>query len=225
MTTYAELRVKVADALQDPDNETFEVTSIDAMIEAGWADLSDYAPRRFQEDITPIADALSYQPLADDFPVPNDDIDLLTVEIWDGSVTPPNPLRHVAPASKHPTGLSYSEAGWRFWGGLLYVPTWVPDYINVTDHLIRIWGYSPWPLNTEDDDVIPFGQVHEQAIIIRCQIEAWRRLINNRALFTQWQTRSNNTDVTPGFLMSEKERANEEWRRLIRRIAKPRERP
>jgi hypothetical protein len=211
--------------LQDPDNATFDTTAVQRMIAMAWADIDDIAPRRFQEDITPVADTLVYQVLEADFPDPNDYIELMSVELWDGTTTPPTALHQVQPQSAHPTGLTYSQAGWRFWGGMLYLPNRVVDMIEPTTDIIRLWGYAPYPFPTDDNDVIPFGNVHEQALIIRCWQEAIRRLLGNRTLFTQWQTRSNNTDVTPAFLRAEKSQSEEEWRRLSRRIAVLRERP
>lgn len=225
MTTYAELIDKVSRTLQDPDLQTFPEQTVKDMIASAWADLSRVAPRRFQEDIQPVEDTLVYQVLADDFPDPNDDIEVMSVELWDTSTTPNTAFRHVTPQSAHPTGLSYSQAGWRFWGGMIYLPNRVVDLIDVTNHLIRLWGYSPWPVLVADDDVVPFGQVHEEALVIRSWMEALRRLINNRSLFTQWQTRSNNTDVTPAALMNELNLAREEWRQLARSIQVLREAP
>lgn len=209
----------------DPDNATFDVPSIKNMIATAWADISRVSPRRFQEDIDPVADTAEYQVLADDFTDPNDDIELMSVELWDDTTTPRSPYRHIAPQSSHPTGLAYSQAGWRFWGGMLYLPNDIVDLITVDTHVIRLWGYSPWPELVEDDDVVAFTRVKEEALIIRTHIEALRRLIGNRVLFTQWQTRSNNTDVTPAYLMNEKAQAEEEWRRLSRTIAVTREAP
>lgn len=225
MTTYAELIDKVSRALQDPDNQTFDEQTVKDMIASAWADISRVAPRRFQEDIQPVADTLEYQVLSVDFPDPNDDIEVMSVELWDTSTTPHSAFRHVTPQSAHPTGLSYSQAGWRVWAGILYLPNRVVDLIDPLTHLIRIWGYSPWPVLVADDDVVPFGQVHEEALIIRCWIEALRRLVNNRSLFTQWQTRSNATDVTTAALMNEMNMAREEWRQLARSIQVLREAP
>ena len=225
MTTYAELQDKVSRALQDPDNNTFDAPAIRDMISSAWADISRVAPQRFQEDVTPTANTLEYQLRADVFPVPNDDIEPMSVEVWDGAVMPPKAVHHVAPQSAHPTGLSYSQAGWRFWGGMLYLPNRVADFIDPDYHFIRVWGYSPWQDMDDDADVVPFGKVHEEALVIRCHIEALRRLIGNRTLFTQWQTRSNNTDISIAGLMNEKSQAEEEWRRLSRSIQVLREAP
>ncbi len=156
-----------------------------------------------------------------------DEIELQRVEIWDGSITPATALRQVEPQSAHPMGLSYSQAGWVCWAGVLELPNRVVDYIDghEAEYLIRVWGYSPWPPVALDNDVVPFGSDREEALILVCYIEALRRLIANRALFTQWQTRSNNTDVTPAALMNDLNIAQEEWRRKARAIFVLREAP
>lgn len=225
MTTYLELQDKVARALQDPDNATFDVEAIKDMIASSYADIGRIAPQRFTEEITPVADTLEYQVRTAVFTNPNDDIELMSVEVWDGTTTPATPWRQVEPQSSHATGLSYSQAGWRMWGGMLMLPNRVVDYIDPDVHFIKVWGYSPWEDLVTDDDVVPFGRVHEEALVIRCHIEALRRLLGNRVLFTQWQTRSNNTDITPGALMNEKTQAEQEWRTLARAIQVLREAP
>lgn len=225
MTTYAELQDKVARALQDPDNATFDAQAVQDMIASAYADIGRIAPQRFVQDITPTDDTLSYELRQDVFTAPNDDIEVMSVELWDGSTTPATPYRQIDPQSSHPTGLSYSQAGWRFWGGSLYLPNRVVDLIDPDVHFIKVWGYSPWSDLSDDADVVPFGRVHEEALVIRCHIEAMRRLIGNRVLFTQWQTRSNNTDITPGTLMNEKTQAEGEWRTLARAIQVLREAP
>lgn len=227
MGTYGDLQTKVSRVLQDPDNATFDVPTIKDMIAAAWAEISRIAPERFQEDLDPVADALTYQLRTADFDDPVDDIEVQRVELWDGSVTPAKALRQIEPQSAHPMGLSYSQAGWVFWAGLLELPNRVVDMIagHESDYLIRVWGYSPWPPVEADEDVVPFGAGLEEALVLYCHIEALRRLINNRALFTQWQTRSNNTDVTPAALMNDLNIAQEEWRRRSRAIFVFREAP
>jgi hypothetical protein len=225
MTTYVELRDKVSRTLQDPDNTVFEDAIVKDMVAAAFAEVSRVAPWRFTDDIACVEDQLNYQPLADAFPDPNDDIDILSVELWSGD-TPPRPLRQIEPLSAHPMGLTYSDAGWSFWGGYLTIPTRVADMIGShTEYVLRIRGYAPWPLLVDDADVVPFSSSIEEAVVLVCQIEALRRLINNRALFTQWQTRSNNTDVTPAALMNDLNIAQEEWRRKARAITVLREQP
>lgn len=313
MTTYAELQDKVSRTLQDPDNQTFDLQTVKDMIAAGWAEVSLISPQRFIEDLTPVDDQVAYLLQADDFPDGNDDIRPVSVEVWDGG-PPERPLKWIEPASSHVTGLTYSEAGWQFWGGYLNLPNRWVAYLNghSADYFLRVRGYAPWPLPNDqqalagtatgtaatnlvtlaghgllandpvrfislvggagigisttyyviasgltadafkfsatlggaefdfttditagsvvkvipvDADVIPFTAGVEEALVIYCYIEALRRLIGNRALFTQWQTRSNNTDVTPAALMNDLNIAQEEWRRKSRAILVLRETP
>lgn len=310
MTTYLELRAKIARAIQDPDNETFSDDTIKDVVSSVWADLSRVAPQQFQEDITPLADTLSYPLRADIFPDPNPDIELRNVEIWDTTATPNTVAYWVTPKKAHFQDLAHSQAGWEVWNGTLYLPNRYVSLINVDDHVIRVWGYSPWPLPdtqqsipgpttgvaatnlitnadhglvagdavqftsltggagitaaityyviasglTADDfkisttaggaeldfttditeatlikvvsvdaDLLPFPHSYEEALVIGAHVGILRRLTNNRALFTAWQTRSNNTDVSMASLMNDLESAKDEWRRLTRAIQVARE--
>jgi hypothetical protein len=48
-------------------------------------------------------------------------------------------------------------------------------------------------------------------------------LLSSRELFSQWQIRSNNTDVTPAALMNDLSLAQADWRRLSRSMTVLRE--
>lgn len=227
MTTYLELQSKVSRTLQDPDQQTFDPQTVKDMIAAAWAEVGLISPERFIEDLTPVDDQIAYPIRANIFPDGNDDIRLVSVEVWDATAVPDRPIRWIEAASSHPTGLSYSEAGWQFWGGFINLPyRWVAFLKDhEADYFLRVRGYSPWANLVDDADVVPFSAGIEEALVIYCYIEALRRLIGNRALFTQWQTRSNNTDVTPAALMNDLNIAQEEWRRKSRAILVLRESP
>ena len=219
MTTYLQLQGKVAEAIGDPEYATFPVETVKAMIDAGWAEISNIAPERFQEDIAPVLNANSYQLRITEFGgVAVDTLEIQRVEIWDTSSGRPRAWRQIEPQSAHPLGLTYSQAGWFEWGGFLTLPDRAVDMINLTTHVIRVWGYSPWPPVSADTDIVPFGAEREQALIVYCNVEALRRLTSNRTLFTQWQTRSNNTDVSMASLMSDLNVAQQDWVRRARRI-------
>lgn len=156
---------------------------------------------------------------------PLDEIEVQRVEVWNTSAVPRRAWRHIAPQANHPLGLSYSQAGWYVWGGVLELPDRVMDMIDPAVHQLRVWGYSPWRPVTSDSDIVPFGREREEALVLYCHIEALRRLINNRALFTQWQTRSGNSNVTPAALMNDLSLAQAEWQRRARQIFVIREAP
>ena len=223
MTTYLELQDKVARAIQDPDNEVFETQTVKDVISAAWQELSRAAPQRFQEDLTPIADTLEYDLRSDVFADPNDSVELIRVEIWDTNATPNELVRWVPPRSAHPGGTTVSQGGWEVWGGTLRIPNNYVDGIDTDIHVIKVWGYSPWEYPTDDGDTIAINAELEEALLIGCQVGFLRRLTANRALFTQWQTRSNNTDVSMASLMNDFEAAKDEWRRLKREVMVARE--
>ena len=54
MTTYADLRSAVSRDLRDPDNQTFEDPIVKDLVNAALAQIGRIAPKRFQEDITPV---------------------------------------------------------------------------------------------------------------------------------------------------------------------------
>lgn len=223
MTTYAELQAKVSRTIQDPDNNTFLVQTIKDVIASSWQEVSRIAPQRFQEDLTPVADQLSYQLRADVFTDPNDDIDVRNVELWDSTTTPISPVSWLTPKGPHPSGLAYSQAGWEVWGGKLYLPNTTVSVIDPAVHVLRVWGYSPWEAPVDDADVIAINSSLEEALVLHTQIGLLRRLTNNRALFKQWQTRSNNTDVSMASLLSDLQNARDEWKVLSRAITVARE--
>lgn len=223
MTTYVELRDKIARAIQDPDKETFTDATLKDIVSSVWADLGRVAPEQFTEDLTPLDDTLSYQLRADVFADPNPDIELRNVEVWDTTSTPSQIVYWVTPKKAHYADLAHSQAGWEVWNGTLYLPNRIVSGINVDDHTIRVWGYSPWEMVVADEDILQFPQSYEEALVVGANVGILRRLTNNRALFTAWQTRSNNTDVSMASLMNDLESAKDEWRRLSRAIQVARE--
>ncbi len=225
--TYLELRTKIARKLKDPDNATFSDDTVKDMVQAGWAEIGDAAPERFQEDLTPVADATEYTLRSSDFADPVDEIEVLKVEVWDGTTNPARPRLYVTPLSAHPMGLTYSNAGWTMWGGVLHIPTRVADMISghEADWTIRVWGYSPWkPLDDDSDEVI-IGALREEALVSYCHLEALKSLAADRELFKQWQTRSNNSDITPAGLYNAMNIAEAQWQRKRRQIWVQRELP
>lgn len=225
MTTYADLRSAVSRDLRDPDNQTFEDPTVKDLVNAALAQIGRIAPQRFQEDLTPVADAMSY-PLQDAvFGRTVPEIELIRVELWDSSLTPPDQIARIEPADQ--AYVNDSTTGWKVWDGTLELPRYVPVFIagSESNYLIRVWGYCPYPPLYDDEDIVPVSNERENALRVYCQVEAYRRLMSDRSLFTQWQTRSNNSDVSPASLMNGFSLAQDEWRRLSRAITVLRENP
>jgi hypothetical protein len=228
MTAFSDLKTTVARDLRDPDNKTFTTTDLGDLVNLALVEIGRIAPVRFQEDLTPVADQLAYVLRSDAFgaaaPIP--EIEVARVELWDTSVTPNKPLLRLRPYDAE--YLAYSNVGWKVWDGTLELPYDLVVYTiagHESDYLIRVWGYSPYvPLSAADDDA-GLSAEREAALRAYCRVEALTRLSIERDLYTQWQTRSGNSDVSPAALMNALNVAMEDWRRRSRALTVLREAP
>lgn len=214
MTTFAGLQTLVSRDLSDPSRVTFDVDAVKDFIQQGLAEIGRIAPMQFQEDLTPIAGQSKYALRAAIFPVAQPEIRLVRVEVWRG--TPPLFSFKIKAKAGQPSRDSLS--GWEVWNGALEIPGYITNIIYPTTDVIRVWGYSPYNPISLDADVVPVSAELELAIRTFTRVEGLRRLTSSRVLFKQWQTRSNNTDVTLGQLNSDLSVAENEWRRLSRAL-------
>jgi hypothetical protein len=222
-TTFGELKTRLSTVLQDPSQKTFTEGLVEELIFAGLTEVGFLSPEQFTEDIDPVADQLTYALRSADFAAgAPPEIELSRVEIWDPTQSPERRIATVPNA-----GLEYSssDSGWSVWGGQLTLP--VPTVIGLqgheSDYVIRVWGYSPFVQPTSGDDaaVLGLSKDQEAALLMYAQIEGITFLLNNRNLFTQWQTRTGNTDMSPAALMNERNILRQAWReksRLITRL-------
>jgi hypothetical protein len=219
--TFGTLKTEVSKALRDPSMTTFVVSDVEALVNMAVSEVGRIAPQPFQEDIEPVANALTYTLRAAEFgSVPIPEIEVSRVELWDTTVTPAQ-QKYIVPAA----AAAYrndSQAGWINWGGVLSVPRYVPTYIDVNtqDFVIRVWGYSPYTQMSSDSDLFDGSDDLKWAIVAYCRLEALERLLADRDLYSQWQTRAGNTDMSPAGLMSALNQARDEWRRKSQRITR-----
>lgn len=225
MTTFAALKTNVSRDLRDTGNLTFDVTVVGDFINEALAEIGRIAPKRFQKDISLSADAMTYTVLPTGFNSAVPEIELMTVELWHTTETPDVPVALIEPSST--SYVNYSATGWRMWDGVLQIPRWIPVYVKGSEssYLLRVWGYCPYPPLINTGDTVPLSNELEHALRARCRVSGIERLINDRDLFSQWQVRSNNTDVSPAALMNSLSLAQADWRRLSRQIAVLREAP
>jgi hypothetical protein len=148
------------------------------------------------------------------------DIDVRRVEVWDPTQDPEKFIARIPPASQQP--VAGQDAGWYVWNGTLYLPTrFISALIGFeSKYVIRIWGYSPYAPPEVDNDIISIGDEALNALIMYIHLDALRMLLNDRNLFTQWQTRSGNVDTSLAGLANEKNIAASEWRTYSRSIAR-----
>ncbi len=223
-TTFANFKTRVSDLLQDPNRQTFTVAMVGDLTFAALAEVGRLAPEQFTEDIALIAGQLSYVVRSPDFVgEAQPEIELMRVEIWDPTQTPD---AHVAAVPHAAEGGFVNDTGWSMWGGELTLPTSVVKGVvgYEADYVIRVYGYSPYVAPSADADVIAVSKELEQAMLDYCWLEALKMLLASRNLFTQWQTRSGNSDMSPAGLMNEKNVAADDWRRKSRAIGRLRAR-
>lgn len=222
-TTYAELKAKVARDVRDPDAATFEADDVVDLITSGFVEVSRIAPRRFLETLT-VTDGLLEYPLQDtEFGIETPEVEVVRVEVWDTSETPDRFRTRLRPAV-----LGFkdnSQNGWEVWGGTLYITNAHEAYLRAGTDVIKVKGYAPWIVPSADEDVITLSSELEQAVRDYARIAALERLTFDRDLFSQWQTRSNNTDVSPAGLMNALSQAQDAWRRKSRAISISKESP
>jgi hypothetical protein len=220
LTAYSALQALVSRDLADPSQQTFDVDAVRDFIQQGLAAIARVAPDQFQEDIDPVSGQFVYPLRSADFPVAVPEIRLVRVEVWRGT---PARFAFKVKAKAGQTARD-SIAGWEVWNGKLEIPDYIADLIYTTD-LIRVWGYSPYAPISDDADVVPVSAELELALRTFCRVEGLKRLTSSRVLFKQWQTRSNNSDVTLGMLNSDLQVAEEEWRKLSRALKVPEQNP
>jgi hypothetical protein len=175
----------------------------------------------FTEDITLVEDTLSYIIRSDVFNgEATPEIELTRVELWDGDQTPPVIVYSILPA--HAETSTRSDLGWTNWGGTLYLPNFAHTIFDGHEdtYFLRIYGYSPYVPLAEDEDVSGVSNEVKWALMTYAQLEATQRLVNDRTLFKQWQTRAGNSDISAAGLMNEMNLLRDEWRRRSRAITR-----
>lgn len=216
MTTLADLKTVLARDLQDASNATFSPTDLGDFINSALTELGRVAPARFIEDVTPLADTLSYVLQSAVFSAPVPELEIQRVELWDGSTTPDTYLGKLFPVRTERDRTS--AAGWEFVAGTLYVSNKIEGQVDPAVHYYKVFGYRPYAKLTSDSDTVGVSNEVEEAVRELARIHGIRRLVANRTLFAQWQTRSRNTDTTFAGLLNDLNMATTEWRKKVKEI-------
>lgn len=218
--TYGALKTRAAVMLQDPNARTFTAGLISELLQSALIEVGRIAPEQFKEDLTPVANQMKYAVRSAAFvgaAIP--EIEVKRVEVWNADTLPETFITSVPPSSNEAIR---ADSGWVLWGGELYLPTRTIKGLvgHEGDYVIRVWGYSPYVLPASDADVIAISKEVEQAALWFVRLEAIDLLLASRDLFTQWQTRSGNTDMSPAALMNQRSIAEQSWMRRSRSIAR-----
>lgn len=116
-----------------------------------------------------------------------------------------------------PNEAETSRGGWELYAQQFHMPKFA-NTLNVDTDVIRLWGYRGRAALTGDSDVLEGDLDAEMGIRLYAQVAGYQRLVSDRSLFQQWQTQSNNTDVSPTQLTNMLSLKQGEWEALRHRI-------
>ena len=218
-TTFGNLKTRIATVLLDPDGDAFTDSLLPELVQAGLVEVGRLLPTQYKEDLDPVANQMEYLLGSALFDEGTPEIDVVRVEVWDPTTDPESYIYEVNPAAGE---ASYADSGYSVWNGSLRLPTRiVRGLVGYEDqYVIRVWGYAPYAIPTSDDDIISMTIQAEQAVVKYARVEGLEMLLSNRDLFTQWQTRSGNSDISPAGLMNQLSMARADWRSYSTRIAR-----
>lgn len=216
-TTYGALKTRIATVLLDPSAKTFTTSLLPELAIAGLVEIGRILPQQYTEDIDPVANQLSYLLGTPLFAAAEPSIEVMRVEVWDPTQTPDAMIYAVQPAGNE---WSPNDSGWSNWGGTLYLPTRIVRGLqgHEAEYIIRVWGYAPYETPATDADVLPLSQAAEQGVVKFARVEGLELLLADRDLFSQWQTRSGNSDISPAGLMNQLSGARADWDKYSKRI-------
>lgn len=222
-TTGTALKTRIITVLLDPSAKTFTAGLQTELLIAGLVEVGRILPAQYGEVLTPVDDQGSYLLGTGIGQDGSPDIEVQRVEVWDSTTTPESLIYAVNPASNE---WDPSDSGWVYWGGYLYLPSRVVRGLEgySAQYSIKVFGYAPYATPATDADVLPLSQQAEQAVVKFSRVEGLELLLSNRDLFTQWQTRSGNSDISPAGLQNQLSMARADWRQYARAIGRLRSR-
>jgi hypothetical protein len=85
---------------------------------------------------------------------------------------------------------------------------------------MRLWGYGGYTQISVSSATTDLDTTAQWALRLFCRAEASAMLVMDRARFQQWQTASNNTDVTAIGLLQLSQEMSRRWEREVMRLRK-----
>jgi len=198
--TLTVLQAALAADLRDPNNRTFALTDLTRLLNDGLVEVNRVYPDHFTEDITVVAATSSY---ATRF------TSVYRVELWEtaGMLT------------VVPFGEGYSSwDGWDLQGQNLVLPApfCTAEFIALHPGLkIKVSGYGRRQKFDGNSPSASTGLDSEAELGVRwfAAYRGFMSLMSDRSLYTQWQTQSNNSDVSMPMLLNLVSTASQQWER------------
>jgi hypothetical protein len=206
MSTLTQLQTRLARDLRDPDNGTFTTAMLTDLLNDGVVEISRIAPKEFQEDVDTDG---SYS-----YTLEQPDARVERVEVW--AAGPPEVFHLRIPNQNHAVRAT-SQSGWEWWNETLLLPKAYGDYATA-DFFLRVWGHASYPLMAGGSDDSGLNDDLEAALIEFCTLGGFELMLNERALFKQWQAQQNNTDASMNSLISAVGLWQSKWERRRKQL-------
>lgn len=178
-TTLSDLITSVSRAVRDPDNAVFSTDEITDLINDGIDDASHVYPRELVDYTTVISAGVATYALPSGFET------LFRVDIHNAS----DSYLYSPPA-----GDGDRDAGWEVFGSIVYFP---PSFLPDDGSKVRLFGYGPYTQLSASTQTTDLDTTGIRLIRAYVTATAFDRLAADRALFQQWQTTTNATDISP----------------------------
>lgn len=151
------------------------------------------------------------------------------IDVWLIWLRGPGTYQEVLP----PLDENSPTQGWMYYSGTLSLGRVLQARFDALvesdpDYMLSCWGYRARDIFRDDaeDVVADFIDAEDEVAVRRYSRWAgYRALDGDRALFQQWQTQANNSDVSPTQLTQMLATAEQEWDHLRRKIMLPRRVP
>ncbi len=199
MTTLAQLEVTVARALRDTARNTWDTTELDDLINQGIDVLSELSPREIVQTVGTVA-ASTYSYSVSAF------TSVYRLDVYTSGGSYSGQIEH---------GIGGADTGWEVHGGVIYLP---PNWLPSTGSTLRAWGYAAFTQLSATSSVTDLTPALIHSLVVFCQGEAASRLLNDRAMFGQWQADPANSDATLLGLNQTAFRWRRRWEEEARRL-------
>ena len=196
--------------LRDPDKQTFDESMLSDYVRLAFIEVGRIYPKEAVEYVLLVADSYQYGMTLED---------IWRVEVYTASGT----ITSLGASNGEETG-----DGWEFYAGTLYLVDGTPFDADTDEDVgdyLRVWGYLPRYPPTDTDELCDVDGPAEAAIRVHAKMQAYRSLVSDRALFSQWAAQPGNTDVGMNQVIGMVDVFERQWQqqrrqlKLIRRVA------
>lgn len=205
MATLAELRTAVARDLRDSDLVTFKAPGLNDLINAGIEEIDRVYPVEKVVTIDPLANTFDYSLASERM-----------VEVFRVEHVRNDLLYQVVNRSDH----DEVQNGWEFFAGSLRfgLPGVATAWFDPDTDEFRVWGYASRAQLTADAQVAELDTTAEWGVRAYAKAMGLQMLQHDRALYSQWQAMSQNSDLSPNQINQMVALASSEWDHLQKRL-------